>query len=189
MNVRFVFFSLLFLMAYSHGFGQKQKPLKGLKGSQSVYVEIFGNSKYSVNYDRVFFHQRKNAVGWRAGMNFFPHIKRGYNSYTILGEIYYLRGKAPHFFEAGLGLDYWDGINVPPYITEIHWNLVVRIAGYRYQRPQGGLFFRAGVTPWVYMWKGLDQKVFLEGGVSIGYTFKPSKKTEPAKKGDGVYDY
>lgn len=165
----FLCLSVFFFLSGMPARAQKPGVKDNLKGSQSVYIEILGNSWYSVNYDRVFYHQQKNALSWRAGVNYLYFKSVDVSSYTILGEINYMRGKVPHFFEAGLGLNYWDGIRVGN-LVEIHWNFVPRI-GYRYQRSQG-LFFRAGYTPWIFP-ERIEESIFLlRAGISVGYTFQ-----------------
>lgn len=169
----FAVFSMLFLSAISNVYSQNWDDEGSLKGKGTVFIELLGNgSWYSLNYDRVFYNRKRNALTWRAGLAYLPSsnyfIKSG--SMVFLGESNYLRGKAPHFFESGIGFSHWwvfDRDN-DRYIRNY---LFTRI-GYRFQKPGGGFFFRAGATPGIYLERNIDQNYFLWGGVSLGYTFR-----------------
>jgi hypothetical protein len=137
--------------------------------NNTFFVELGGNAvAYSVNYERFFtpklavrvggmYLQADDDAGTRVGIGLFP----------IMGT--YLLGEGNSHFETGAGLgiatagvsstdigDDWGDSGV--YATAT--------LGYRYQKPEGGVIFRAGFTP-----------IFADGnlvpwvGVSVGYAF------------------
>jgi hypothetical protein len=101
-------------------------------------------------------------------------------------------GKKSHHLEVGIGL---TSLIVNPnsnMVSDFYTYLTPKI-GYRYQRPNGGLFLRATVTPMIDILNvrtytfgneksrnfssfnnvvGLGYAVFPWPGLSIGYTFK-----------------
>lgn len=172
----------IFLCTASVVFAQRKESLGSLKGKGAVFIELLGNgSWYSLNYDRVFYHRKRNALTWRAGLAYWPYsngmIKTGTTVYV--GEFNYLRGKAPHFLESGIGLTHWwiFGLDNDKYIRNY---LLARI-GYRYQKPGGGFFFRVGATPGIYLERNIDRNYILWGGLSFGFTIKSSGKKTLAK--------
>jgi hypothetical protein len=104
----------------------------------------------------------------------------------------WLLGKKSHHFELGIGL---TSLLVNPNSnvgTDSYTYMTPKI-GYRFQRPNGGLFFRATVTPMIAILNvssikynnetyrqfstlnnvaGLGYAAFPWPGLSMGYTFK-----------------
>jgi hypothetical protein len=105
----------------------------------------------------------------------------------------WLLGKKSHHLELGLGI---TGLYAQPShsatTTNFYTYLTPKI-GYRYQRPTGGLFFKATATPMIDLLSvntnkidgfnqrifstlgnvaGLNYGIFPWPGASIGYTFK-----------------
>lgn len=175
---RFRFFAVCaFLILSLNVFAQK-KVKKSIEGQGTVFIELFGNGGlYSLNYDRVFYHKRSNAFTWRAGATFLPPSSLA-AEIGVLGEINYLRGKPPHFFEAGLGLTFDKFLQAgePPVFF-----LVDRI-GYRYQKIGNGFFLRIAFTPLILLGRNREQNIFLHGGLSLGYTFKNKKESNAKRK-------
>lgn len=182
-----VVFLLLFFNSVSDGFSQKKDAESSLKGKGTVFIELLGNTGlYSLNYDRVFYHKKRDALTWRAGLAYWPLGKDIINTgtMTFLGEFNYLRGKGPHFLESGVGLTHWWIFRLDD-DTYVRNYLLTRI-GYRYQKAKGGFFFRIGVLPVVYLERNVDPIGTLYGGVSLGYTFKFSgKKSGRRENSDG----
>ena len=81
----------------------------------------------------------------------------------------------------GVGASYWMDISSPVYYTGTWW-VPFRI-GYRYQRENGGFFFKIAYMSGFFFEKHYDDEVipirdFIPywGGVAFGYTFKHKKK-------------
>lgn len=122
----------------------------------AVYGELLGNAiLFSVNYD---YRIRPSAVG-RVGLAFITAENDdgsdGGAVYAIPVTAAYLSNPMQnHHFEAGGGLLFFGG-------ERIDWGgfddnedafsgtLVTGVIGYRYQKPEGGFVFRAGLTPFI----------------------------------------
>jgi len=132
-----------------------QKPSKR---AQSVYGEIGGNGiVFSANYD-VRFAKSQKGLGARIGIG-------GIATYlTIPIALNYLAGKAPNYFEGGLGVTYATDASY----TSDHGTAVVFSVGYRYQPLKNGFTARVILSPLVAT--NGDGFLFF-GGVSLGYKF------------------
>ncbi len=129
----------------------------------SVYVELLGSSVfYSLNYDYTRSLSEKTVLAVGAGTAIVPVTpaympeqetsKRGLMPF-FTPQINLLHGKSYHYFETG-----------------VFFNLTMGFApgvrlGYRYQKPEGGFLFRAGLMPMVI---GVPAVL---PGFSFGYTF------------------
>ncbi len=141
----------------------------------TVYAEgTTHGAYYSINYDRIF----------RLGANFTNTYRIGFsllnNAVALPVGLNFLKGDGFHHFEFGL--------TVVPYVENYQklfqtGNLsdkkiyLIPGAGYRYQPPGGGLFFKAIVAPVIYLdppsdnfWK-MDGKVYAGGSVGAGISF------------------
>jgi hypothetical protein len=129
-----------------------------LKRAQSVYGEIGGNGiVFSANYD-VRFAKSQKGLGARIGIG-------GIASYlTIPIALNYLAGRAPNYFEGGLGVTYATDASY----TSDHGTAMVFSAGYRYQPLKNGFTARVILSPLVAT--NGDGFLFF-GGVSLGYKF------------------
>ncbi|WP_291777259.1 hypothetical protein [Cecembia sp.] len=127
-----------------------------------VFAELLGNSGlYAVHYGRILLQKEKmklsGSVGFSLvpGKGFEPHYPN-YLSPVIPVEFSAFWGKSKHHLELGAGSYVFQGRKYlfdsefpPTNVREVvHWDtsLTMRI-GYRYQKPEGGFFFRAGYTP------------------------------------------
>lgn len=146
----------------------------------SVFVEIGGNAIiYSINYDRLIDVSTKFKLSTRIGIHYtnkFP--LQYYRTLCIPIEIsglYSIYG-SKHFVEIGSGLSYLNSYDRITDHTEDIIILALRL-GYRFQKPEGGLFVKIGFVP-LYDWLVFnpDPAVphhtwLLSGGLGIGYTF------------------
>lgn len=161
-----------------------------IKGS-TFFIEAGGNTFfYSLNYDRLLKVADKWRLAGRVGamyLNTFTAQNR--NIFAIPIEFSYLRGKQNNFFEVGLGFTaYYDrySYNNPSIpirdneVKDLIPMAVLRI-GYRHQKPDGGLFYKVGLTPLagivLDVRQGADNSSperFAEpwGGAAIGWTLK-----------------
>ena len=162
----------------------------------SIFAEAFGQGFcWSVNYDRLLNVDRKVKNSYSIGVVYVPKSV-GFGDGTYYGIPFsynWLFGKKNHHLELGVGV---TSLIVDPYwahnVTSYYTYMTPKI-GYRYQRSQGGLFFRATATSMidllnvsVYKYDdltvrhfstlndvaGLGYAIFPWPGMSIGYTFK-----------------
>lgn len=146
----------------------------------SVFLEIGGNAfLYSINYDRLFDFSPKFKASGRIGFQYtnkFP--LKYYKTVSIPVELsgLYSIYEQKHFAELGLGLTYLNSHDLVTQHTEDIIVLAFR-AGYRFQKPEGGLYFKIAITP-LYDWLIYNRdpevphnKWLIFGGVSFGYTF------------------
>ena len=150
----------------------------------TVYFEALGNGLlYSLNYDRILAKHRKFALAGRVGAARMPDINYQFD-YTFPVEISLLYGKTNQFMEFGAGITFIDAREFsnqqenPSYTlnNEIVRYKVMRV-GYRYQEPEGGFFFRAGLMYFMIDWTNLQHgyAAIPWGGISLGYTLKKLK--------------
>ncbi|TXK48608.1 hypothetical protein FVR03_07880 [Pontibacter qinzhouensis] len=119
----------------------------------TVYVELLGNGGfYSLNFDRILVNRENWKIAGRVGVTYFNHFDN-YSS-QVAGvplELSYLRGKGNHYFEAGLGLNpvYRSRYNFNKELGKQHELNIWANArlGYRYQKREGGVFYRIAYTP------------------------------------------
>lgn len=136
--------------------------------SNTFFVELGGNAvAYSLNYERFFtpkigiriggMYLQADDEGTRVGVGLFPVMAT------------YLLGDGNSHFETGAGIGFATaGIDDSEFGEDWGDSAIYGTAtfGYRYQKPEGGVIFRAGFTP-----------IFADGtllpwaGVSVGYAF------------------
>jgi hypothetical protein len=115
--------------------------------ANTLFVEGFGNGKwYSLNYDRLL----SSNVALRVGFNFTPAVP--------VTLSYLLRVSSSDHIELGIGI--LPTFGASPALDG------TAILGYRYQQPNGGLFIKAAITPFL----GTSGITWWAGG-AIGLTF------------------
>lgn len=146
----------------------------------SVYLEVLGNGGlYSVNVERLVssrFAARAGFATWTSD-DLFGAGKQTLVTVPVLGS--FLVGRGSSKLEVGAGLllgrgrfesAFGAGNNSSRTILDL-----TGVAGYRYQRPAGGVLFRIGLTPFLALTGGEnaypDSGLFLSGGASVGYSF------------------
>ncbi|MEI6764837.1 MAG: hypothetical protein WCM76_04290 [Bacteroidota bacterium] len=172
----------------------------------SIFVEFFGNGGLSsINYDRIVLAKKFHKVSVRGGVSFsllstiYNQNKRNiidpltpiyigrkyvgdelYNSSLIVPlEVNYFFGKR-YCLEIGAGLT--GDIHLIKNLYGSRLYLFTRVLGFRYQRENGGFFFRAGLVPSfkIFLYKNeflFDpfKYYFSYFSFDIGYTFKNKK--------------
>jgi hypothetical protein len=129
---------------------------------------------YSLNYDRIFYSMKKFSVTYRVG---FSVLK---NAIAMPLGINFFTGHNASHAEFGLTAvpyietykDLFSGNNLSD--KKLY---LIPGAGYRYQKPGGGFFFKAIVGPVIYLdppsddfWK-MDGKVYAGITAGAGYSF------------------
>lgn len=158
----------------------------------TVYVEGLGNAGfYSIGYDYTLKLHERHKLSFKCGLGYIPEYNKSDKRFMfeafqlpIAPEISYLYGKK-HHLELGVGVTCMPGFDSP--VQFIHndgwrWSVPFRI-GYRYQKENGGFFFKAAGIPIIWLIYGQDtedsdipEKLFVPwGGVAVGYTFKHKK--------------
>lgn len=169
----------------------------------SIYIEAFGQGLLnSISYDRLFRSEKKIQSSLSVGVTIMPSL--GISDFYSGAQLSYnsLYAMNNHHIELGLGLNFlMDEVkNGVDYLGEAgvlrnYYLYFTPKLGYRFQRPQGGVFFRLTFTPlFAFMNRvgaisvdnelvvnprteifsnvvSFGNKVFPWGGISIGYTF------------------
>ena len=122
-----------------------------------VYLDLGGNAgQYAFNYGRVFHQKGKLKLSASVG---FSMWYQGSISNTrwlpaIPVELTAFYGKSNHHLEIGAGVTSYLGNSI--YFDQETFESVDKVVlsafiplrvGYRYQKPEGGFFFRVGYTP------------------------------------------
>ncbi|GHV43689.1 hypothetical protein FACS1894180_3520 [Bacteroidia bacterium] len=182
---------LLFYLSNYFCFSQETKNELRQQNQHTVFVEIFGNSfyLYNITYDYTLNlslkHKMSVGMGFQympAGVEdiFYPH------TFSFSPQINYLYGRRSHHLELGLGLIFPSLFyyNVSGFDVDGSFLVPLRI-GYRYQRENGGLFWKIALTPLfgkgeigILSWKTGIGDIHCRPwiGVSIGYTFKNKRR-------------
>jgi hypothetical protein len=159
-------FFLLFscLIMANKLFSQEEKSAS--TRAQSVYGEIGGNGLvFSGNYDFRFSNSQK-GLGMRLGIGFFGGSGGGL--ITVPVGLNYLSGKAPNYFEVGLGFTYASFTDSEDFL-EGSGTILVPSAGYRYQPEHKGFTGRIFISPLIGIGGGGGWLFY--GGISAGYKF------------------
>lgn len=182
--IRFLLASSILLLFFSVDLLAQTAPVP-FTAKNAAYLEIGGNGiVYSFNYERIFFQKGIFKSAARAGLTLFP-LKRGGKNHltTVLPiEIIGMLGRSKHHLELGIGIS----PNLIPYseidpatadYTSVSYEYGTFIPfriGYRYQKSDGGFFFRAGYTPILDFPNKYKQRVdftSIHGGISVGKSF------------------
>ncbi|MBC6109722.1 hypothetical protein ACFOG5_21260 [Pedobacter fastidiosus] len=186
----------IFLMFSVHSIAQDESsPNKNTK-KNSIYIEALGNAiVYSVNYDRIIPISNHLKLAPRVGFEFLPRTKRNnktfgekYGNWSFPLELNLLWGKdqgSKNLFEGGIGLGFFSMIkgytlDQNEEISTTHYQMAkistLRL-GYRHQKPEGGLMYRAGLLirlsqdDFSKSRVGDDLFYVLWPAFSVGYTF------------------
>jgi len=154
---------------------QLAKTQQNILARNTVYADFISRDVYySINYDRLFSEGEKFNKSYRIGFSVFSNIMAlpvGIN------------------FFSGHGNDHFEfGVTFVPYIEDYKklfspGNLsdkkldVIPGAGYRYQKPGGGFFFKIIAGPVINLdppsdnfWK-MDGKLYAGGSIGAGISF------------------
>lgn len=169
MKKKYFLSGILLLIFFSiHGQDQNAK--------NAVYLELAGNGgAYSLNYERAFTPTILLRIGFASWGS--TEIGGEKSITTIPVMINTLLGAGNHKIEFGigtmLGSEKFEGdagiISGEDRRESIF--ALTGVAGYRYQKPSGGIIFRAGLTPIFNIGESDYPDFNFSGGGSIGYAF------------------
>jgi|TARA_B100000959_G_C14843901_1_gene567229 hypothetical protein len=139
--------------------------------ANTVYFELFGNGLlYSVNYDRMITDNISVRAGYGglsvSSASTMEDVK--ITMMPVLGN--YLMGGGNHKLEIGAGIvlvsvDYSDNIEDVDFSLGADGSIPTGNLGYRYQKPEGGLFFKASLCPF------FADEMVTSFGLGIGWSF------------------
>ncbi len=141
----------------------------------TIYAE--GTSKgayYSINYDRIYRLGVHFTNTYRVGFSLFDNI------IALPLGLNFLKGDGFHHFEFGLTVvplvENYQKLFSAGSLSDKKIYLIPG-AGYRYQPPGGGFFFKAIAAPIIFLdppsdnfWK-MDGKVYAGGSIGAGISF------------------
>ena len=178
-----VCFGLVLLTLPFQAFSQKEA--EKFTAKNAVYLELGGSSgRYAINYSKIFHQKGKLKLNASAGFSMWRNQINDFETIwlpVIPLEITAFYGRSNHHLEMGFGftslldrtldfdsetLELKDKVVLDAYIP-------LRV-GYRYQKPEGGFFFRVGYTPIIILpTSGREGWIFEPrfAGISFGKSF------------------
>ena len=160
----------------------KQDSVQNKKNNvqHNLFMELGGGLMfyyyYNITYDCSFVLAEKHKISIATGIQ---HNMPPIPYFGVLTQVNYLYGKKNHHLEIGTGVNCVIAFYRPHEPDEWKWDMgygfviPVRI-GYRYQRKEGGLFWKIAFVPSVTPFG--DFSITPNAGVAIGYTFKNKKR-------------
>ena len=157
---------LLLVINVTQLYGQEANPSPIKRNS--VYAELLGSAwaYYNIGYERIVLARGKDKVAAALGAQFLPENgTRDSDIFSLSPQVNYLHGRLNHL-EVGMGAV------LNPAELDKNVILVPRL-GYRYQRPDGGVSFKAAFTPIIngVTLFGGTYPIFPWGGIAFGWTF------------------
>ncbi len=147
---------LVFALAISFG-ATAQTEAEKFTAKHSVYLEVGGNAfRYAFNYGRIIHQKGKLKLNASAGFSMLHHRLNSKTTWLPLVpvEISAFYGKSNHHLELGMGVtSYLTRIlafdsETFETIDKVVFDAAIPLRiGYRFQKPEGGFFFRVGYTP------------------------------------------
>ncbi len=175
---------LILVFVISFGATAQTEP-ETFTAKNAIYLEVGGSSgRYAVNYSMIFHQKGKLKLNASAGFSMWRNKINDFETIwlpVIPLEVTALYGKSNHHLEMGFGftslLD--RTLDFDSETLELEDKVVFGAAiplriGYRYQKPEGGFFFRVGYTPFFKVPLGVREDwVFTSifAGLSIGKSF------------------
>ncbi|MBC6368054.1 hypothetical protein [Algoriphagus sp. AK58] len=149
----------LFILVFSSHFSVfAQSEPESFTAKHAVYLEVGGSSgRYAINYSKIFHQNGKLKLNASAGFSMWRNELKDFKTIwlpVVPLEVSALYGKSKHHLEMGFGftslLD--RGLEFKSESLELKDRVAIDAfiplrVGYRYQKPDGGFFFRIGYTP------------------------------------------
>ncbi|REG94539.1 hypothetical protein [Algoriphagus antarcticus] len=148
---------LIFAIAISFG-ARAQTETETFTAKNAVYLEVGGSSgRYAVNYSKIFHQKGKLKLNASAGFSMWRNEKLDSKTSwlpVIPLEVTALYGKSNHHLEMGFGFTSFLSTSLKlvsetfEFRDKVVFGAFIPLrVGYRYQKPEGGFFFRVGYTP------------------------------------------
>lgn len=170
------------LLKPNHTFGQNKA--ETFTAKNGVYIELGGSSGlYAFNYSKIFHQKGKLKLNMSVGFSMVPRELNSKTAWlpTIPLEITALYGKSNHHLEMGFGLasylastSYFDSETLEVNDKVVFGAAIPFRVGYRYQKPEGGFFFRVAYTPFFNVPVGGREEWNFDprfAGISFGKSF------------------
>jgi hypothetical protein len=144
-----------------------------LRPPNSINMNLFGGASiFSINYERLFFNNRKFFLAGSAGIGYSESLDLPITSTSLLSIPMHITGNVnvsgkKHFFEFGFGgtLLYYQNFKFWDYS-------IYPIIGYRWQPVKSGKFtFRIFVSYPLTDKIDIDKYWFSPVGISVGFSF------------------
>jgi hypothetical protein len=138
-----------------------------------VYAELLGKGGYgSINYERLVLHNDLYSAGLRIGVGTYNirDFEGSFNPDLIIPVSLHLCFFRPHSFETGIGNTFSSIVHVDQsgwHPVRYNRMSVSSFLGYRYNKTEGGVLFRAGYMPVLEFYR----RFVHWGGISFGYSF------------------
>lgn len=153
----FVLCLMLFFVPVSAQYQEPASDYLDEISRNSIFVTgsyLLWHYSVNLNYERIFFISSTERLNTHYGYRLSYGIIDG-NGHIVQGSLDFLFGRQRNFFELNTGLTF---INEPFSYGDRYVSIVLN-AGYRRQKPEGGLIYRIGL--------GAPEGLY----VSIGYCF------------------
>ncbi len=180
-----VIFLVVFLASPFASFGQKETA--NFAARNTVYAELGGGSgRYAVNYSRIIYQKDKMKLNASAGFSMWKDLlffssRSSIWLPVIPLEISAFFGRSKHHLEIGSGFTSYlaSRFQFSPDSYEVREKVgfaafVPFRIGYRYQKHEGGFFYRVGYTPFLILPLGGRENSVFEyrfGSISFGKSF------------------
>ncbi len=176
-------FTLISLTVSISTFAQSE--IETFTAKKAVYLEVGGSSGiYAINYSKIFHQKGKLKLNSSAGFSMWRNKMNDFKTIwlpVVPLEVSALYGKSNHYLELGFGFTTFldRTLDFDSETLELEDKVVFGAAiplriGYRYQKPEGGFFFRVGYTPFFTLpVGGREDWVFtpIFAGISFGKSF------------------
>lgn len=147
---------LVFITFSQSTFAQTKS--KTFTAKNAVYLEAGGSSgRYAINYSKIVHQKGKLKLNASAGFSMWRDQLNDFKTIwlpVIPLEVSALYGKSNHHLELGLGFTSYLGRTLDinsetfEFSEKVVYDAFIPLrVGYRYQKPEGGFFFRFGYTP------------------------------------------
>jgi hypothetical protein len=145
-----------------------------------IFAELYGvGGAVTVNLEHKVFDIGRHLVAVRVGYGKHKYFGNPYRQVrSIPIGVGFIRGKRNHHREIGAGLTYAEGNENDVGFGWLNKSVfLVPFVGYRYQRPGGGLFLKAQLTPMVKIKEYSESRIYrsqvgelvFSAGISLGY--------------------
>lgn len=136
------------------------------KSPSSIYFELLGNGMvWTGNYEFKMVQNTRMRFGLGYSTFSFGFMNQSsFLSFPVM--LNYITGKGNHHFEFGSGI---TGILLSASgDSDLNFDLSM-VAGYRFQKPDKGFLFRAGLSPSLPIVNPSNRQAWLLPGISMGF--------------------